>query len=584
MERFGIGNSIFKRLILTFLIIMIPIYALGIYIYQWSLHMVENEISGSTIAQVSYYLEGLEEEIERMKILQYDCLNDEYLNKLAIRWEIMDNYSIVESMRQLQLRLITIQNSSAYIKNVSAHIFPFNKTISARSGVDALNKDKFQNIRVPSGVRGAQIVNYNGGYYLTTLQQDNFSSRNPIYMIEIELNRDMFRQAFAQFNTYKGSGSMLINLNDQSLFVSQSASSEAPCDLDLSALTWSVAGMHPVNISGHSYYVAHAKSDYLGMGMLRYIPAQQIQTPLKNFYIWVWVFSLTALCIILVFALSSYRFMHKPMAALVESFRKVEKGDLSVSIDHDANNEFGYLYQRFNDMVKNLRALIDQVYMQKLLTQRAELKQLQSQINPHFLYNSLFMINTMAKVGDENLMPFTKLLGEYFRFITRNAADFVPLKEEVGHARAYAEIQQMRFPRRLNMEFDACPKEHEALSVPRLILQPVIENAFKHGVERKINGGLVIVQFEMGQDWLGIVVEDNGDELTDSALQSLEQSLHDDGNNTETTGLINIHRRLRLLYGEAGGLFVTRNEMGGLSVTIRISTLGGGANAPAADR
>jgi two-component system sensor histidine kinase YesM len=189
----------------------------------------------------------------------------------------------------------------------------------------------------------------------------------------------------------------------------------------------------------------------------------------------------------------------------------------------------------------------------------------------------------MAKVGDENLMPFTKLLGEYFRFITRNAADFVPLKEEVDHARTYAEIQQMRFPRRLNVEFEACPKALEALSVPRLILQPVIENAFKHGVEKKTNGGLVIVQFEPGQDWLGIVVEDNGDELTDAALQSLERALYDDADSAETTGLINIHRRLRILYGEAGGLLFARNEMGGLSVTIRIGTTGGEANAPVAD-
>ena len=111
-----LGNSIFSRLLITFLIIMIPIYMLSIYMYRWGSHTVKNEISKSAITQASFYLEELEKEIERIKILQYDCLNDEYLNKLAIRWEVMDIYDTMESIRQLQLRLITIKNSSTYIK------------------------------------------------------------------------------------------------------------------------------------------------------------------------------------------------------------------------------------------------------------------------------------------------------------------------------------------------------------------------------------------------------------------------------------------------------------------------------------
>jgi two-component system sensor histidine kinase YesM len=132
----------------------------------------------------------------------------------------------------------------------------------------------------------------------------------------------------------------------------------------------------------------------------------------------------------LIYSFSAYKFIHKPLLELVRAFHKVESGDLQVSINHDSDNEFGYLYKRFNDMVKNLNMLIDQVYNQKILMQRAELKQLQSQINPHFLYNSLFMINTMARIGDDNLITFTKYLGEYFRFVTRNSSDNKPLQRK----------------------------------------------------------------------------------------------------------------------------------------------------------
>ena len=135
-----LNNSIFSRLVITFLVIIIPIYMLGIYIYYWGLRTVKNEISKSTTAQVSFYMQGLEKEIERIKILQYDCLNDEDLNKLAVRWQVMDTYQRVDCMRRLQQKLAMIKNSSIYINDVSVHILPINKTISSNTGVDTLDR------------------------------------------------------------------------------------------------------------------------------------------------------------------------------------------------------------------------------------------------------------------------------------------------------------------------------------------------------------------------------------------------------------------------------------------------------------
>ncbi|GJM75129.1 hypothetical protein HMSSN036_73450 [Paenibacillus macerans] len=104
------------------------------------------------------------------------------------------------------------------------------------------------------------------------------------------------------------------------------------------------------------------------------------------------------------------------------------------------------------------------------MAQRAELKQLQSQINPHFLYNSFFILNTMAKTGDtERIEQFTTLLGEYFEFVTRNASDLVALEQEIHHARMYAEIQELRFSRRIQVRFDTLPDELRSIPVPRLI-------------------------------------------------------------------------------------------------------------------
>lgn len=145
---------------------------LGIYVYFWGIHSVKTEISNSMITQVSYYLNGLEKEIESIKMLQYDCLSDENLNKLAFQWEIIDDYDKIYSMKQLQQRLVTIRNSSPFIKDVTAHISPIGKSISANDSVNYIEWDKFKNIRVQQDEKGAQIIRFQDQLFLTTLNED----------------------------------------------------------------------------------------------------------------------------------------------------------------------------------------------------------------------------------------------------------------------------------------------------------------------------------------------------------------------------------------------------------------------------
>lgn len=566
-------NSIFSRLIITFLIILVPIYVLGIYIYNWELHTVKDEISKSTISQVSFYLEGLEKEVERIKILQYDCLNDNALNKLTMQWTVMNNYERTENMWLLQQKLVSIKNSSAYIKNVSAHILPIKKTISSNNGVDTIDMVKFKAIRVPSNIHGAQIIKFKDGFYLSTLQQSNLSNNESLYMIEIELNQDTLKQALAQFNTYNESGSVLINSKDKSIISNQSELIKPLSDDIIANLNKKDSKeMKFTKINQKRYCIIYAESNYLNMALFRYIPEELILKPIQNFYIWVLVFSIVTIAIIFIYSFFTYKFMHKPLQVLVTSFQKVENGDFQVSINHNQNNEFGYLYKRFNDMVKSLNTLINQVYNQKILMQRAELKQLQSQINPHFLYNSFFIINTMARTGDDNLITFTKLLGEYFRFVTRNSSDYIPLEDEIKHARVYTSIQLMRFSKRLQVQFAECPEKYNNIKVPRLILQPIIENAFEHGIEKKKDNGIIKINFEANEEELNIIIEDNGNDMSESSLVELQKALEYTADQPEVTitGIINIHRRMKLVFGEESGLQISRSEMGGLKVIMKI--------------
>ncbi len=573
IKRFGIKegvtikSSIFVKLIATFLAAILVIASLGIYMYNWSLKTVKDEIFKSTTAQVTFYLEGLEAEIDRIKILQYDVLNDEDLNKLAIRYSIMDEYETMESMRKLHHRLVSIHNSNAYISNVSAHIYPIQKTISSKKSVNVLDTDKFETLRIPEGMKGAQLLMYNGSLHLTTFLTGNMGL-SPLYMIEIELNTSVFREALKQFDTYPDSRSILLDITNGLTIHSDE---DQLFDEVVNSFTRdeSVIKIGEVMSYGDAFIIAE-KSEYLNMVLFRFIPKDVVLVPTKEFYVWLWVFTGAVLVLVVFIYAYTYKLIQRPMKELVKSFRSVEKGNFNVKMEVNQNNEFDYLNKGFNSMVQNVSNLIDQVYKHKILEQKAELKHLQSQISPHFLYNSFFLINTMAKVKDENLIPFTKLLGEYFQFITKNDADSIPLYEEIEHARTYTDIQLMRYPSKLSVDFESCPVQFKEMKVPRLIVQPIIENAFKYAVEHSKGPATILVYFQLIEHKLTIVVEDNGKQLTDEKLQDLQKQFIQ-VHSSESSGLNNIHRRVQLIYGEDYGLQVERSGLGGLKVKLQIN-------------
>ncbi|WP_258199342.1 sensor histidine kinase [Paenibacillus endoradicis] len=571
---FSLRNTIFLRLLITFLLIMLPIMFFGAYLYHWIVQTAREDITKTAASQLSFYMTDLENEIERMKLLEYSLLDDDDLNKLALTWERMDTIDRTNSMNSLIKRLFTVQNSSMYIEDVSVHIATIGRTMSANEGVRDLQVQRFQEIRSVFGGPGSHVIEWNYGLFIGAVKQRGLKGAEPLFTVEIELNKQKLQQVLSQFNTYTGSGTVLLsekaNVMLGSLTGNLSKVQLADYLEHINKLNTEESQL--VTIAEQRYYYVIAHSSDLEITIYRFIPEQVVQQPLNEFYKWGWIFIVAAIVIIAVFAFSTYRFIHKPMLTLVKSFRKMEHGDLDISIAHESKDEFRYLYGRFNQMVSNLRVLIDQAYKQKILVQRAELKQLQSQINPHFLYNSFFILNTMVRTGDvERMEQFTTLLGEYFQFVTRNSSDFVTLEQEVQHARMYTEIQQMRFSRRMKIEFNALPTELNQVLVPRLIVQPIIENVFKHSLEKRVSAGLIKVHFHHSAESIAIIVEDNGEQLSNEVLMRIEQAIQDTNEHIETTGMVNIHRRLQITFGIESGLKTERSELGGLKVKLLFS-------------
>jgi len=566
----SLRNTIFFRLLITYVLVIFPIILLGFYLYYWSYNNASEDISRATVTQLNYYLEDLNREIEWMELQQHDLLEDNELNKLGVTWELMSSVEQRESLTYLLHRLTSFKNSSSYIQDIKIHIDAIGKTISAQNAVVDLDRQHYEKLSSSMSKYRERLTYLNSSLHLIAAKYGGKKGQAPLYIIQINLDSNKLSDSLQQISLYDNSGAFLFS--DTTGFRVMNHEYAKPIMQSYLMQTKEARNSTSLlNNSGTMYHIDSVYSPKLKLTIVTYLPEETVKRPLHFFYQWAWLFALACLIAIIVVTYFTYRFIHKPLLLLVQSFRRMEEGELDIPIDHDNRDEFGFLYTRFNQMLVKLKMLIDQDYKQKMMMQRSELKQLQSQINPHFLYNSFFILNSLAKVSDvDRIEQFTVMLGEYFRFITRNGDDLVTLHEETKHSRVYTEIQQLRFSRRLHVQFDELPEACASIKVPRLIIQPIIENAYEHSLEKKSENGLLVVSFDKQEQGITIMIEDNGEHLSNDKLEELQQSLEKVNEMREMTGMINIHRRLQLTFGEGSGLKLERNVMGGLKVTICI--------------
>jgi Predicted signal transduction protein with a C-terminal ATPase domain len=556
------GGRIFRKLIASFIILLIPMYALGFSAFTWSQRTVSNEITRSFAKQSEFYLESLEREFTSVQRLLYECANDESLQKLAILSPVLSDYENYYNLKSLHQNMLRIKNSSAYLRGVSAHIKEPLRTVAANRAMKDITLLYYEDLE--KAIKTTRAPFYYDGSRVFLSNGHQIPERGSLYLLDAQLDLKALQDSLTQFDAYQGSGSVLVGLASGNLF---SGDEQIAKKIEEQALVLE-SDINVVKVNGKKYLIVQSISKELGLTLLHYVPTKDILTPLSWLTIWLVVLTLMTLLLTIVYSVYTRRMVQKPLNTLINSFAHIEHNDFSNSIQITRNDEFGYLYRRYNEMLDRLTALIEQNYRSQILAKEAQVKQLQSQINPHLLYNSLFLINTMAKTGDENLVLFSQYLGTYFRFMTRNARDVITLEEEIGHARNYANLQEMRFKKRLEMCFAELPKEYAKIKIPRLTIQPIIENAFEYAVEKTAGQSILRILFRQEQEELCVIVEENGNTLCDDDIKTIREKLRLEGGDDEVTGLLNVHKRLTLFYGR--GIMVSKSDLGGLCVVIKI--------------
>jgi len=269
--------------------------------------------------------------------------------------------------------------------------------------------------------------------------------------------------------------------------------------------------------------------------------------------------------------------IHSAIFSLEETVRRIAEGNFGDRVREMNVEELQELGEQVNQMADRLETLIRQIRQNQDHLSRAELRTLQAQINPHFLYNTLDTIVWQAESGKgEEVVRLTRNLSDFFRISLSSGADWIPVSQELKHVSAYLSIQKTRYRDILDYEVDQ-PEDLEEAYMLKLLLQPLVENALYHGIKNKRGGGKISVRVECVNRIMTFTVADTGKGMAPEQLEELQRMLKEETPNVQAAlepghsgfGMRNVDTRIRLYYGKQTGLLLQSGPEG-TEVSFRI--------------
>ncbi|OWA37915.1 two-component sensor histidine kinase [Saccharibacillus sp. O16] len=336
---------------------------------------------------------------------------------------------------------------------------------------------------------------------------------------------------------------------------------------ELNAYPLPRTGQRIMELQGQDYLVSSVGSAHLDGQLIDFVPLGKVLGPIafsRNlFYL-----SIGLLFVLGISAsLLLYRNVQRPIRKLMNGLLRVQSGDYSVRLHARSHNEFSFVFERFNEMSQRIQELIENVFNEKIRAREATLKQLQAQINPHFLYNCLGYIINMAQMKEEEaVVSMAFNLSAYYRYTTRMEKEIAPLQDEVKLLINYLDIQKLRNGR-IDYRIDL-PDEMRKAEIPRLMLQPIVENAVIHGVAKSYTAGEIVIAGEQREGFYVITIDDDGPGLTAEQYEALNLKMQEELQEEMGCGLWNTYQRIVHQFGSRSGLKFGPSPSGGFRTEI----------------
>jgi two-component system sensor histidine kinase YesM len=331
-------------------------------------------------------------------------------------------------------------------------------------------------------------------------------------------------------------------------------------------------GFQVVALYGKEYFVTHKISKHQRFTFYNVLPYEEVFQQSKVVKNGLVVLYALLFLLSLYFVRKAARSITRPLEDLTQTMKRVQKGDFDTDAlfqAYEVNmDETGHIQRHFRLALEKINELIRENYHKQLIIKETEYKALQAQMNPHFLYNTLESIHLLAKMNRQtDISRMAESLGSLLRGIISRKDAMISIHEELGIVTNYITIQRIRFGDRLDYQVALDPLIGE-FYIPKLTIQPLIENAIKHGLEWMSEPCRIRLQLVGQENHIDIMIEDNGPGFTARTLGDIYAG--DPVKNGTSIGLQNIIDRVRLLFGEMYGVDIANRPEGGASIRVRI--------------
>ena len=566
------------------ILILIPLTILFTYTYTKMSTMIEDNIINSTEQAFDQSCSFITYKLYRIFNTSNSLVIDNTLtsilrkdpNNYPINEQVGDLYTLRSNLSSYQ-NSIDILNIHLYI-NKNFIYSNENETIYSINQLDNskwLNKIKSDNSRFfwcPSS-----YLNLNSPDLLclgkTIVNPENYSE-NIGYLI-INFKKKDLEDIIGKINSIEGGISCIVNTNGDVIASSNNDTYSKYEDTIKQIKPTTDTNLSKVDINNNTVFIQSSYIDNTDWRIINIVPYNIISSEINNQRI-------ILIIIVFIFGGASlgagfyfFNSINKRLSKVIKGMREVHTNNLDNFIDNDSDDELGELISNYNYMIAKMSVLVDEQYKSGKAVKNAELKALQSQINPHFLYNTLDMINWMAyKNMNSEIRLAVKNLAKFYKLSLNKGNDITPIDDELSHVSLYVDIQNMRYSNRISLEINV-DSDIRSYLIPKITLQPIVENSITHGIFAKgdVEGRIIITGSIIDND-IYLKVSDDGIGIKESDLPLILSSEKHKSINKQSKGsgygIRNINERLKLYYGDDYGLSFSSIYEKGTTVTIKL--------------
>lgn len=588
-------ESLQLRLTVYFLLILIPLVFISLYANFKSKSILDQQVSERIQNAMSGAMEYIDLTIQNVEELSMIVAMDGNINQKLTQ---LDTKTLPQSnfdFGQVLASISNINTINPLLSQISILHAKSGTILSTRFGgkrIEDLEAQMWYQA-VISHNKGAGIwlvPRHNEPGYdielesifspksVTLMRLMDYFSPDANNVLMLTINKQKLLQMISNLSGSEQENVYLFNENMQ-LIVS---TTEEPLPSMADTLTTKNGMVETATDHDNELFIRRINSKETGWSLILLQPIHAIHQSSNHLSQYTYYIVAVSIVLAVIIAWVIYRGISSPLASLAYGMKQMRQGNLNTRLPMDRKDDFGKVTRSFNDMVKEHRDLIKNNYEQQLLMAKTELRLLQSQINPHFLYNTLDSIYWKAENYEaEEISEMVLNLSKFFRTSLSKGKDVFTIEETVEHLTYYLTVQRLRYADHFSVRFDI---EEESKPVPllKLILQPLVENAILHGLEKKPEGGELKISSRIRDGLLILTVEDNGKGIDSEKLSAIRRQLDKVSYNDyakfsgiqpvyyEFFGLRNVKARLKLFYKEQADLEIESTLNVGTAITITI--------------